>query len=513
MNSSASKLQSDFLKNAQRLSIADLIINSAKMNSEKVAVVCGDRTLSYGEFHQFIRRTQQFLTEKGIERGDRVAVRVTDKLSFIKITFAIMCSGFIAVPLDRTDPEAQEEVIADADPRIVIHDSSLEISPSDHPHRIFAEGSNLDLWDEGALSYVKPNDYALILYTSGTHGLRKGVLLTHSNLVRTAAYIVDFTGLSSDAVEFVAAPIEHAFGFGRPRCIFAVGGTLVLDPQPFNPIRALAVLGREKCNALSSVSTGYAMLVEYFSDAFAEFRRQIKWMEIGSVPLRKPLIDRLCRLFPHTAIVMNYGMTEAQRTTLINFQSERDWRETSGRASPGLTLRVCNEDRIPLPPNTVGIIEVSGANVAVGYWRNETMWQKRYSDGWFQTDDLGVLNEEGYLRFIGRRDDMINVGGEKVSPVDIEFSMQPCLDDVSYVVCAKSDPAGIYGEIPVLCIEGETSESFSWKELRAKLLKKLETKYVPRSAVLIPSFPRTKNGKIQRKKIRELLEQSSVRVL
>jgi len=510
---SKNNLWNNSFKASKSISLANLVLTTATRLPAKPAVVCGDRSMTYGDFYRFICSVDKYFRDIGIKRGDRVAVRVRDKLDFIKTIFAVMCSGAIAVAIDRADAEGQTTLVADADPSLVLHDDSTSIAASDHADRLFKSIGTLDMVEETEISFPGAEDHALILYTSGTHGRRKGVILTHANLVATAHYIVSFTGLKENAVELITAPVEHAFGFGRCRCLFAVGGTLVLDPQPFNPIRVIASLGKYECNAMSSVSTGYAMLLEHFGDAFAGFGEKIRWLEIGSAPLSSSLIERLCLLFPHANVVMNYGMTEAQRTTLIDFQREREKQNTVGRASPSLEVRICDKDRRSLPQESVGIIEVSGPNVAAGYWRNESMWNERYQEGWFQTDDIGTLDNEGYLRFICRRDDMINIGGEKVSPIHIENSMRQYLDGVSYTVCAMKDPDGIYGEVPALCIEERVPDSFSWKDLRIRMLNRMEKELVPRIVVLLTAFPRTQNGKIQRKKVRELLEEGAYELL
>ncbi len=177
-----------------------------------------------------------------------------------------------------------------------------------------------------------------------------------------------------------------------------------------------------------------------------------------------------------------------------------------GRAAPGNALRVCDDDGGELPSGTTGTVEVSGPHVAAGYWRNQGAWLERFRDGWFQTDDAGWLDGEGYLHFVGRRDDLINCGGEKLSPISIEQRLDKHLALSTFCICSITDPDGIFGEVPVLCIEGEMPDGFDWPALRAALAGDLAPSETPRRVVSLPAFPRTGNNKIQRRALRRMIE-------
>lgn len=461
--------------------------------------------MTYRDLENIARR----IAGLNVPPGKRIAIRVQRKDDFIAAALGVIRSGAIAVPIDRDEAKEQAALMDDCAPSVVLHDSSLNLDPAAYQAIKFVSVAELQTTPERDPPSLAPESPCLLLYTSGTVGTRKGVVLTQANLAATVRYMTKFMGLNEDLVEYVGSPIDHAFGFGRCRAVLVSGGTLILDEQPFSPMRALALLTGEKCNSIAMAATGMAMLVEYFSKRLRLLGNQIRWVELGSVPMRAELMHRLVDLLPQGRVVMNYGMSEAQRSTMIDFRAEKAKLGTVGRASPGCNVRVRDEEGKSVTGQP-GVIEVKGPHVAESYWGRESLWQERMSDGWFETDDYGSMDADGYITFIGRRDDMINIGGDKISPVEIEHRIGSYFRDTTFCVCAASDPDGLYGEVAVVCVEkgdNETDRSaINWKSLRRKISETVPPHLVPRRAVALASLPRTGNGKLQRRQLRQHID-------
>jgi long-chain acyl-CoA synthetase len=492
------------------ITLPDMIDAAAARRPDKAALISGERRVTYGEIGAFAGAVASILRSRGLAAGDRVAIKAGNKIDFLRGVIGAMASGAVAAPIDEAGAAGQAALIDHLEPRFVLHDGSLSVDPG-----AFADCTFLVFDDIDALASQVPSSptrvtdsesIALILHTSGTEGGRKGVMLSHANLSASTQAINQFMGVTADIVEVVTAPVDHAFGFGRCRCVLAAGGTVIADEGLFNPLRVLASLRRHEANALSSVSTGIAMLVGHMADALAECAAHVRWMEIGSLPLGQAAVDWLCATFPEARIAFNYGMTEGMRSTLVDLVGETAGRDSVGRAAPGCAVRVCGENGETLAPGTAGTIEVSGPHIAVGYWRDASAWAARIEDGWFRSDDIGTLDAAGYLRFIGRRDDLINCGGEKLSPTDIELSIQPHLTAIPFCVLGICDPAGLYGEVPALCVEGDWPAEVDWQTLRTSLAEVLPGAFVPRVAAAVPTFPRTGNGKVRRRDLRSRIE-------
>lgn len=489
-----------------------MIAAAASRHPERAAVISGERTVTYAELIEAGMGLTRVLAARGLQQGDRVAVIFQTKTEFLAAVVAVMQSGAAVVVLDATDAAGQESLLADIVPRYVLHDAGLAVDPS-----AFADTTFLTLDDVEAKAADAPSaaplpmaaeDMALVIYTSGTtRGNRKGVMITHGNLAANTSYINGFMQVTDEIVEYAAAPVNHAFGFGRGRCVLAAGGTLVVDEGPPNPVKMLASFETNRCNALSSVSTGVAILLERLYERFAAVGHDMRWMEIGSLPLRRELVEKLCETFPKSRVVMNYGMTEAMRSTLIDFGDGSGKFDSVGQAAPGTAIRICDEAGRLLGPDEEGIIEVSGPHVAAGYWGKRDQWNERFHNGWFHTDDIGRMDSDGYLYFVARRDDVINVAGDKISPVEIEARLQPHLRDTAFCVCAITDPEGIRGEVPALCVEGSWPVGLDWKALQLRLVKELPSGYAPRTATVLETLPRTNNGKVRRTIVRRALEQ------
>jgi acyl-coenzyme A synthetase/AMP-(fatty) acid ligase len=215
---------------------------------------------------------------------------------------------------------------------------------------------------------------------------------------------------------------------------------------------------------------------------------------------------RLMALLPNAWIVNNYGLTEAMRTCLHPMRETPHKLATVGRPSPTVSIKIVDENDRELPVGALGEVCIAGGNLASGYWQNDRMWHRKFRDGWYHTEDLGSMDEDGYLTLQGRADHAINSGGKTIALSEIEDRLRPLVRHTTFAACGMNDPKGILGEIVILCVEGEWKESAPWKDFRIGMFEVLSPSMVPKEAFLVPLFPRTSNGKIQLGKMRERLE-------
>jgi long-chain acyl-CoA synthetase len=179
------------------------------------------------------------------------------------------------------------------------------------------------------------------------------------------------------------------------------------------------------------------------------------------------------------------------RSTFLNLRAAPDDKLGSvGKASPGIGLRVLDN----------GEIAVTGANLTPGYWRRADEWKLCCPDGWLRTGDVGELDPDGYLYFHSRKDDLINVGGEKISPMLVEDALRGLITTRAYCVYGVPDPDGVLGEVPALCIEGEPE--YDVRKVRTYLMSKIPERAMPSIVVYRSTLPRTPNGKVLRRALR-----------
>ena len=278
---------------AQPPLLGELIAQHAADQPDKIALVSRDGSTRYADFTRLADRVAHLARLTKVGPPVRVAIRIRRKRGFLEAVFAAMLAGATVVPIDADTAEEQMTLLKETEPALVIHDESLDVDRSAFSRTRFA---SLDEVEATALPAGRPpaagpdrQAIALILYTSGTERFRKGVMLSHGNIAANTHYINAFMKLGGEAVEFVMAPVNHAFGFGRCRCVLAAGGTLVLDDRPFNPLAVIGQIRKHGCNALSSVSTGIALFLENLEKQFSAVASQMRWIEIGSLPLRHAL--------------------------------------------------------------------------------------------------------------------------------------------------------------------------------------------------------------------------------
>lgn len=503
---------------------------------EKPAVICDERQLSYDEFMGLVMGLASHLVDIGTRKGDRILVLLGRKDDFLIAAYAVMAAGAITVPL--TEGAARrtvEDLVIDCEPSILIS-TSRDLGPYDGLHERLnckvvlmhrreegtpaITGTHVSCFDQsvrwmagrnGKFPVMSDQDGALILYTSGTTGKKKGVLLTHCNLVQTVHNINQFMRIDENIREFVAIPLTHSFGFGRSRCVLFTGGTLVVNNGMLNPVAVVQTIKKYNCDALSSVPSGFAMFFGRLEPMLRAVGHQIRFIEIGSSPMPLDHKMKVLEIFPNARICMHYGLTEASRSTFIEFRSEQRKLDSVGRPAPNVQAAILDEHDRPLAPLQTGEIAVKGDHLTVGYWRNDELNGQRFTrDGWFKTGDLAFLDEDGYLHLLGRKDEIINMGGIKISPIEVEERIHESFPEYDICVVGVPDPAGIVGEIPVLCYSGRWGQRINPSELEKVLWNRLDRSKIPRIVYRFDTIPKTDNGKILRHELRRLLREGTV---
>lgn len=461
----------------------------AKSHPHHNAIIVNGNALSYRDLLQRVDAMRAAFTERAQTLvGERINITDVKKLDLLVGVLAATSCGGIAVLATGHGPA----IIADCEPTLVVtSESPAETIAGRHQYVTPAAANNITAAPDNGCRVADANEPAMILYTSGTtSGIRRGVVLTHGMLSYTTDYMNDLMALDETVREYVVSPIDHSFGFARCRAVLRVGGTLVFDDGLFNPARVLLSVDRHRCNSVTSVSAGFAVLLQRFEKHLAKLGARILWSEIGSLPLPVDLKRRMLTVMPKARIFMHYGLTEASRTTLLDLRRNQNKLESVGTPAPGVEVRIADD----------GEILVRGPNVTPSYWRREDEWLKRFRDGWLYTGDLGRMDDDGFLFVMGRKDDVINVGGEKFLPNDVEDALRAMLTDRIYCVVGVPDPAGVLGEVPVLVIEEKSNVTLG--DVRQFLHGRVPDYTMPRRLIVMEEIPRTNNGKIQRLLIR-----------
>ena len=481
----------------------DWLFAKAQVHPARVALIINGEPVAYSDLLGHAAATANSLLAAGVAAGDRVGILTTSKQDIIIGMIGTFAVQAIAVPLLGDTPQA-DDLLAGRDLSAILG------SPSDLDRlngTTVAVPVSIEYSNTGAFSSKLSNlrrasaDTAVIVRSSGTTSVeRKAIEVSHRGLGAMVGYLNELVAIPEGGAEYLNSPVHHAFGLGRLHAVLAKGGTLIMDDGIFNPLQALASVRKHACSSMAGVSSSFDLLLEKFAGSFSEYGRSLRWLEISSMPMSPARKRQLLETLPQAHPVMSYGLTEAMRSIFLNFRKFPDKLASVGRPAPGVEAAILDNDGRLLPVDSQGEIALRGVNRANGYWRRSDLWASRMADKWFRTGDRGRIDSDGFVYFLGRDDDVINSGGHKILPEEIENLLADSLRGAGCAVVGKNDP--ILGEVPILFVEGRIAHE---PDLREAIARKLAAWQQPRELRFVDVLPRTSNGKLLRRRLKELI--------
>jgi long-chain acyl-CoA synthetase len=471
----------------------------AKLHPSRDALVFGDRHVSYGELWSGVVGAAQELERSGIKPGERVLLAAPSVPAFAFAYFATHLTGATVVLLDPRAPAARRDALIErVGPALMIGVDAETRSVSTRTLKsIEGLGPRTD-----EVGPPASDDLADLLFTTGTTGRAKGVRLTHRNLIAAARHINATIGRVEGDVEVMPLPLMHSFGLGRLRCNLLAGATTVLvDGFRFHG-ELFEIMARHAATGFVGVPAVFAMMLRAGGAELAAFADRLRYVEIGSAPM--PIEHKLAlrKLLPRTALWMHYGLTEASRSTFVEFHRHGNHLHTAGLAAPAVQLSIRDESGVEQPCGQDGLIWIAGPHVSPGYWDDPELGTSTFREGWVCSGDVGHLDEEGFLHLRGRKDDMINVGGYIVSPDEVERSLveHPSVLDAACV--GVPDGRGVGVLLRAHVVQRPGSERPTGSELARWVAARLEPYKVPTVFLWEPQLPRTSSGKLTRSRLR-----------
>lgn len=488
----------------------------AKKSPNKTALVFENCEITYEKLWHTITLLSHWLTNK-LPAKSRIGVILDNCIETVYAIYAIPLSNMIAVPIDTNITKKNlDHLTNDCQISLIITRRSTLKRLRDTGFKkntkvllIDSKGNEEDQtlsYDEIKNYKIENNpphlvltDTAVILYTTGTTGLPKGVELTHFNLMSAVKNINEFMQIGDWAVESLPMPLSHSFGFARLRCVLSVGGTLILEKGLIRPEKVISNMKKYLANGLALVPAGVAIFLDHYKSYFKEVSVSLRYIEIGSAPMSLKHKKTLMELCPGARICMHYGLTEASRAAFIEFHADKNFLQATGKPSPNVEIKITDKTGNNTRVGEVGEILVKGNMVMKGYWNNPEATNDALRDDWLHTGDLGKFDSNGYLYFLGREDEIINIGGLKVSPNEIEEILLKYkgIKDVA-VVGIKSKGNSFVDLIKAFLVLDGSTTSFNFKEIREYCLMELEPYKIPSSFEIVSKIPKTQSGKIKR---------------
>jgi malonyl-CoA/methylmalonyl-CoA synthetase len=466
----------------------------------------GRPVMTYAMLKAGIARFASALRAFGVAKGDRVTVQVEKSPEALLIYLACLAEGAVFMPLNTGYTPAEiDYFVADAEPRLFVADPQAY-----EPARAGMAFATLDA--DGAGSFADalpatadwrpvaadPADLAAMCYTSGTTGRPKGAMMSRGALAANAATLAEAWRFTAGDVLLHILPVYHVHGlFVATNTVIASGASMRFLPR-FDVEEVLAELPH--ATVLMGVPTHYTRLL-LASDALREASRAIRLFVSGSAPLLAETHQAFEAATGHV-ILERYGMTE----TLMNTSNPYDGPRVAGTVGPplpGVELRIVDpETGQAVPSETVGMIEVRGPNLFIGYWRNpEKTAEDRRADGFFVTGDLGLIDANGYVQIVGRGKDLIITGGLNVYPKEVETEVNALPGVAESAVVGVPHPD--FGEGVVAAVVAEVGRALDETAMLDALAGRLAKFKLPKRIVIIDTLPRNAMGKVQKNLLRD----------
>jgi malonyl-CoA/methylmalonyl-CoA synthetase len=462
---------------------------------------------SYEDVHRLGERLAGALRGAGAEPGDRVVVQLEKSPAAVACYLGCLRAGVVFAPLAPGAPSAEaRRLVEDLRPALVVASPGAPVlSVGGAPCRTLAPDGTGSLLAPGTAEATPParpgaDAPAAILSTSGTTGRPKGAVISHGALGANAAALAETWSMDRSDVLLHVLPLDHVHGlFVALHGALAVGATILFHPR-FDPQTAAAAL--TSCTVVMGVPTHYARLLTT-GLVTPERCSGIRLFVSGSAPLPDSLAAAFARASGRP-LHQRYGLTEALIVTAAPLGDPRPG--TVGRPLPGVDLRVVvPETGQPCPPGAPGAVEVRTPGAFSGYWERPDASAAAWTlDGWLRTGDLGALDDEGWLRLVGRHVDMIITGGLNVYPAEVEAA----LDRLEVVAeCAVVGlPDDDLGERVIAVVVPTPGAEPEPDGLRRALRRQLAGYKVPKEVHLVPTLPRNAMGKILKAQVRASLE-------
>lgn len=477
------------------------IAEHAAATPDRVAFVCDDSPITYSELNNAVAAAAGAFLEFGIEIGETICIDSQIPEDLVIGNIAAIAIGAIAVPLPPKNRDECDYILKDSATRLLLtRDPSRftelgNVTSLEPPCGVTAGISPIPEREIG------PMDTVLVLYTSGTtSGKRKGVMLPYLALRDSIDNRINLMGITDEIVEYLASPIHVVFGFGRCRLVFQCGGTIIYNSGTLNPAKLLTALERYGCNSIGGDSSIYILLLKYYAKQLARVGENIRWIEAASQAMAVDQKKQLMDIMPNAGIYMNYGLTEAIFSTVIKFERNSDKLGSAGTCAANVDVSIVNPEGASMAPGDVGEICVSGTSLAAGYWNQMELWNAVSEGGWYHTGDLGYLDADAYLYVVGRKNDLVNVGGRTISPDEAEHVLLNFLPNVEYAICGIDDD-GPLGEVLALCVEGDTEVDLG--ALRNSIGESVSEYLIPKRVFNVSALPRTENGKVIRRALQD----------
>jgi fatty-acyl-CoA synthase len=520
------------------LVVGDLSRLNAIRYPDKPALIMSGVPLSYTELNRRSNQLAHALRGCGVASGDRVALLAYNRLDYAVVTQAVAKCGALLVPMNfRFGVQEIRQVLTDCEPKVLFVESSFEPSvrqaiapggprprlirlapplaadtsecsarssaPADCGDIIGMEELTRQSPQSDPAQSVDPHSPCVIMYTSGTTGTPKGVLVSHATYFKMYLATAVETRMRHDDVYLMAVPLFHAAGLNMAlhQCLF-MGATGIIHRGSFDPETIFRLIEAHRITLAILVPTTLALLASHPHIGQYDLS-SLEKIFYGSMPITPATLARARQAFPQARFNQLYGSTEAGMVSVLRDEDHERWSQTTGRQALLTESRIVDAAGNPVPVGGVGEVIVNQRTMGmIGYWRNPQATRETIRDGWIYTGDLARVEPEGFFTLVDRRNDVIVSGGENIYPKEVENALatHPAVREVA--VFGIADP--LYGQTVCAAVSLWPGRSATALEIEEHCRACLASYKRPRRVEFLDALPRNASDKIQKTVLRKM---------
>lgn len=483
-------------------SVVEAVFHHANEQPDHLCIADDFSAVTYREFADRILISAEFLRRSGICAGDKIVIEAEQTHGYLALEMAVQLLGAIFVPVERNCAQHKiDEFIKRCEAKACITVSEYAYSAS-----FCCTHSQIQALDAASGcyqfdSFPKCDAVSEILFSTGTTGKEKGIVLTHANNIALAENVIHGVEMEKDNIEMILSPMNHSHGLRRWYGNMVNGSSVVLLGSAMNMMQFMHNIRHYKVNSIDMVPSALSVVLRLSKNKLTEFADQLRYIQFGAAPMAEADKIKICSLLPKTRLYNFYGSTESGCIAIYNFNCPDSKKNCVGKPTYNARIFMVNDDReeICASVETPGLLACFGKMNMLGYWNDPDETEKALTNGSIYSNDVAYFDSDGDIILLGRKGDVINVGGNKVSPDEIEDAVKQIPGVVDCGVIAVEDP--MKGNVPKLFVQLKDANSFDPVAIRDILSGKLEPYKIPVYIERIDRIPRSFNGKLLRKEL------------
>ncbi len=480
-------------------SIVEAVSLTAKQYPTRLAIITETAEYTYQTFWNMIMQARDFLMQKGIGKECCVMAECTQDAEYTALALSCGLVGAYFVPIEhKSAPKRVEEIAEEVQAALLV---TSQIHTEVCETVAYSELYEMQINVQKDIILPQGEEIAEILFTTGTTGKSKGIMITHHNNIALAQNIAHGVQMKEGNIELIPIPINHAHGLRTLYANMYMGGTVILVDGVMKVKKIYDLIAQYKATAIDLTPMAASALLKLSKGRFSAFAEQLDYIELGAAALTQEVKEKIRETFPGVRLYNAYGSSESGRTCMQEF-SQHDEPFCIGSPVPNAEFVIVDEEHRPIESSRMhtGLLACKGPMNMKGYWKNQELTDTVLQDGFVYTNDEGYI-KNGLIYLIGRMGDVINYRGIKIAPEEVEEAAMHYPGVLDCCCVPKKDKHA--GQVPRLFLKMENPDSFDKKAFLTMMSEHLDSNKMPADIIFIDEIPRAYNGKLQRKKLIE----------